>query len=206
MIGFLKFFTIERQFILFVVSFIGIFLMHAWAGFAGSWFPMLIVIFLVTKHLLIGTVNAAAMKMQYGDFDGAEKVLKYTVKPDWLRFTYHGMYYWIKSTIEFRKKNYVEAERLSDIALTLDLHDDFKAMIYLQLMNIYGTKNNKIKVKELYDKAKKLRVTQELVRDNIDQVGQMLEGKHEAQKQMMSKKVQRSMMSSSYMRRNTKKK
>lgn len=206
MINFLRFFTIERQLIIFVVSFISIFFLHAWAGFAGSWLPILIVVLLLAKHLLIGTVNAAAMKMQYGDFDGAEKVLKYTFKPSWLRFTYHGMYYWIKSTIEFQKKNFKEAEQLSNIALGLDLQDDFKAMIYLQLMNVYGTKNNRPKVEELYQKAKKLSITQEPIKKNMEEVGLMLQGKHSAQKQMMGKKVQRSMMSSGYMRRNTKKK
>lgn len=205
MIGFLRFFTIERQFVLFVVSFISIFLLHAWAGFAGSWFPIIIVLSLGIKHLLIGTVNAAAMKMQEGNFEGAENILKYTFKPDWLRFSYHGMYYWIKSTIEFRKKNNKESERLANIALGLDLQDDFKAMIYLQLMNIYGSRNNRIKVKEFYQKAKKLNVSQEAVRHNIEEVGLMLKGQHSSQKQMMGKKAQRSMMNQGYMRRGRKK-
>lgn len=204
MIGFFRFFTIERQFILLIISFISIFLLHYWAGFAGSWFPILIVLILVTKHILIGTVNAAAMKMQYADFDGAEKVLKYTFKPSWLRFTYHGMFYWIKSTIEFQKKNFKESEQLANTALELDLQDDFKAMIYLQLINIYGSKNNRPKVEELYQKTKKLSVTQEAIRSNLEEVGLMLQGKHSAQKQMMGKKAQRSMMGTGYMKRNTK--
>lgn len=206
MIRFFQFFTFERQFIIFLVAAISIVPLHMWAGFAGSWFSILIVLLLLTKHLLIGTVNAAAMKMQMGDFEGAERLLKYTYKPEWLRFTYHGMYYWIQSTLAFRKKEYKEAERLSHIALDLDLQDDFKAMIYLQLMNIYGTRKNTMKVKELYQKAKKLNVTQELVRQNIQEVGLMLQGKHEQQKRMMGKKAQRSMMNQSYMRRGRKRK
>lgn len=205
MVNFLRFFTIERQFILFIVSLIAIVPLHLWAGFAGSWFPILIATFLLVKHLLIGTVNAAAMKMQYGDFDGAERLLGYTFKPSWLRFTYHGMFYWIKSTLAFQKKNFKEAERLSHIALDLDLQDDFKAMIYLQLMNIYGTRNNRMKVKELYQKAKKLNVTQEAVKQNITEVGLMLQGKHAEQKKMMGKKAQRSIMNQGYMRRGRKK-
>lgn len=206
MLGFLRFFTIERQFLLFIFSFIMLFVLHSWAGFAGSWFPMLIIIFLVAKHLLIGTVNAAAMKMQYGDFDGAEKILKYTLKPSWLRFTYHGMYYLIKGRIEFNKKNYKEVERLTEIALKLDLQDDFRAMLYLQLINIHGTRKNQLKVKEYYAKVKKLNVTQQEVKQNIDDIGQMLRGSHKAQKQMMGKKAQRSMMGNSYMKRGRKKK
>ena len=178
MVGFLRFFTIERQFILFVFSIIMMFVLHSWAGFAGSWFPFLIILFLIVKHFLIGTVNAAAMKLQFGDFEGAEKLLKYTIKPSWLRFTYHGMYYLIKGRIEFNKKNYKEVERLTEIALALDLQDDFRAMLYLQLINIYGIRKNQIKVKEYYQKAKKLNVTQEEVKNNIAEIGQMLKGNH----------------------------
>jgi len=201
MVGFLRFFTIERQAILFVVSFIFLFILHAWAGFAGSWLPALIIIFLVVKHILIGTVNAAAMKMQYGDFEGAERLLKYTWKPSWLRFTYHGMYYLIKGRIEFNKKNYKEVERLTNIALKLDLQDDFKAMLYLQLINIYGMRKNQMKIKEYYQLAKKLNVTQEPVKENIKEIGLMLKGKHSQQKQMMGKKAQRSMQNNSYTKR-----
>ncbi len=206
MIGFLRFFTIERQFILFIFSFVLIFVLHSWAGFAGSWFPILIVLSLIVKHLLIGTVNAAAMRMQSGDFDGAEKILKYTLKPNWLRFTYHGMYYLIRGRVEFNKKNYKEVERLTEIALNLELQDDFRAMLYLQMINIHGTRKNQIKVKEYYQKAKKLNVTQLEVKQNIAEVGQMLKGSHKTQKQMMGKKAQRSMMGNSYMKRGRKKK
>ena len=206
MLNFIRFFTIERQFLLFIVSLIAIFPLHAWAGFAGSWFPVLIVLILLIKHLLIGTVNAAAMKMQYGDFDGAEKILKYTFRPSWLRFTYHGMFYLIKSRVEFQKKNFKEVERLSEIALTLDLQDDFRAMIYLQLINIYGMRKNQLKVKDYYQKVKKLNVTQLDVKQNVEEIGRMLKGNHSMQKQMMGKKAQRSMMSNSYMKRGRKKK
>lgn len=206
MINFVRFFTIERQFMLFVGALVAMVALHLWAGFAGSWLPILIIIFLVAKHLLIGTVNAAAMKMQMGDFDGADKILSYTFKPDWLRFTYHGMYYWIKSTIEFQRKNNKESERLANKALGLDLQDDIKGMIYLQLMNIHGTRNNRAKVKDLYQKAKKLNVTQPQVKENIEQVGLMLQGKHSEQKKMMGKKAQRSMMNQGYMRRGRRRK
>lgn len=205
MVGFFRFFTIERQFILFVVALVALVPLHLWAGFAGSWISILIIIILLAKHLLIGTVNASATKMQEGDFEGAERTLNYTLKPSWLRFTYHGMYYWLKSTLAFRNKDFKESERLANVALNLELQDDFKAMIYLQLINIHGQRNNRQKVKELYKKAKKLTVTQEMVRQNIIEVGQMLDGTHAQQKKMMGKKAQRSMTSQSYMRRNRKK-
>lgn len=206
MISFFQFFTFRRQLILFGVALLAIVPLHLWAGFAGSWLPILIVLVLLVKHLLIGTVNAAAMAMQTGDFEEAERLLGYTVKPSWLRFTYHGMYYFVKSTLAFRRKDYKEAEHYANTAMSLDLQDDFKAMLYLQLMNIYGTRNNRVKVKELYDKARKLNVSQEAVRQNIEEVGMMLKGNHPDQKKMMGKKAQRSMMNQGYMRRNNRKK
>lgn len=164
MLSFFQFFTFRRQLILFGVALASIIPLHLWAGFAGSWLPVLVVLILLVKHLLIGTVNASAMAMQTGDFEEAENLLKYTFKPNWLQFTYHGMYYFVKSTLAFRKKNYKEAEQLSNKAMELDLQDDFKAMLYLQLMNNYGTRNNRVKVKELYDKARKLNVSQRRAR------------------------------------------
>lgn len=205
MLSFFQFFTFRRQLILFGVALLAIVPLHMWAGFAGSWLPILLVLILLVKHLLIGTVNAAAMAMQTGDFEEAENLLNYTFKPSWLQFTYHGMYYFVKSTLAFRKKNYKEAEQHSNKAMDLDLQDDFKAMLYLQLMNIYGTRNNRIKVKEFYEKARKLNITQEPVRQNIAEVGQMLKGTHPQQKKMMGKKAQRSMMNQGYMRRGRKK-
>ena len=78
-------------------------------------------------------------------------------------------------------------------------------MLYLQLINIHGVRKNQLKVKEYYQKAKKLNVTQEEVKNNIAEIGQMLKGNHKTQKQMMGKKAQRSMMGTSYMKRGRKK-
>lgn len=199
--GFLRFFTIERQAILFVLSFIGIFGFHYMWGFAGSWFPILIVLILVIKHLLIGTVNAAAMKMQMGDFDGAESILKYTLKPSWLKFGFHGAYYMMKSKIAMLRKDYKEGERLSMIALELDLQEDMKASIYLDLIGISAQRKNQAKAKEYLQKAKKLNVTQPMIKEKIKEVEDMLKGRHQTQKKMMGKKAQRSMMQGGFMKR-----
>ena len=40
-----------------------------------------------------------------------------------------------------------------------------------------------------------------MVKENIEEVGSMLQGKHSEQKKMMGKKAQRSMMNQGYMRR-----
>lgn len=199
--GFLRFFTIQRQLILFGLALLSIIPLYMWAKFAGAWISILVVILFLAKHIVIGTVNSAALKMQEQDLAGARKILSYTWKPSWLRFTFHGMYYFVLSSIEFQDKNYKQSEKLANTAMTLDLQDDYKAMLYLQLINIYGQRKNIPKVKELLKECKKLSVTQEMVQYKIDETEQMLKGTHPSQKKMMGKKAQRSMMNQGYMGR-----
>src|SRR5690606_35282818 len=103
MLGFIRFFTFERQVILFALCFVLSVVLIITTGFAWAWMPLIFVILLPVKHFLIGTVNGAAMKMQMGDVDGAERLLKYVIKPSWLQFGYHGMYYFIKSSVAMQK-------------------------------------------------------------------------------------------------------
>ena len=204
MIGFFRFFTFQRQLFIFVTCLVLIPVLHLWAGFAGSWLPILLSIILLIKHLLIGSVNAAAMQLQDGDFEGAEKTLGYTWRPDKLKLGFNGMFYLIKARVEFQKKNYELVEKLSKKALSFDLQDDFKAMVYLQLINIYGQRRNTNRVKDYLQKCKKLNVTQEMIKINILEVEKMVKGTHDQQKKMMGKKAQRSMMNQGFQGRGNK--
>ncbi len=187
MLSFFQFFTIERQLVLFVVSFIGVFVLHYLFGFAGSWLPLLIMIFLLVKYAILGTVNAAVMKMQVGDFAGAERTLSWTKKPSWLRFGYHGVFYMLKSQFAFQRGDHNAAESYAEKALSLDLQDDMKAGLYLELINIYGQRRNIPKVKELYQRGRKLNITVPQLREKYKEIELMLEGKHESQQQMMQR-------------------
>lgn len=204
MIGFFRFFTFQRQLFIFATCLVLIPVLHLWAGFAGSWLPILLSIILLIKHLLIGSVNAAAMQLQDGDFEGAEKTLGYTWRPDKLKLGFNGMFYLIKARVEFQKKNYELVEKLSKKALSFDLQDDFKAMVYLQLINIYGQRRNTNRVKDYLQKCKKLNVTQEMIKINILEVEKMVKGTHDQQKKMMGKKAQRSMMNQGFQGRGKK--
>lgn len=183
MLGFFQFFTIQRQLILFIVSFFGIFALHYWIGFAGSWLPALIVIFLAIKYIILGTVNAAVMEMQMGDFEKAERILNWTKKPSWLRFGYHGVFFMLKSQFAFQRQDFAAAESYAEKALTLDLADDMKAGLYLELINIHAQRRNVPKVKELLAKSKKLNVTVPQLKEKFKEVELMLEGKHPQQQQ-----------------------
>lgn len=191
MFSFVQFFTLRRQVILFVLSLVAMVGLHIWVGFAASWIPALIVIFLVVKYCLLGTVNAAVMEMQMGNFDQAEKVLNWTKKPSWLRLGYHGVFYMLKSQFAFQRKDYEVSEVLANKALTLDLQDDMKAGLYFQLINIYGERKNINKVKELYNQAKKLNITMPEIKMKLKEVEMMLEGKHPQQQQMVQQQRSR---------------
>jgi hypothetical protein len=211
--GFIKFFTFQRQVILFFLCLgLTIFLWPT-VSLAWAWMPLLVVIILLTKHLLIGTVNGAAMKMQEGDADGADRLLKYTIKPSWLQFGYHGMFYFMKSTIAMQKGDTKKAESLTNHVLTMKIADDFKGMAYLQLININAMqlqrdpKNMIIinRIKELHAKTKKLNITTPQVKEQLAQVDMMLKGDHEMQRKMQSsgKGGMKSMMQQGFMKRNT---
>jgi tetratricopeptide (TPR) repeat protein len=184
MFAFAQFFTLKRQLMLFIGSFVCIFLFHYWFGFAGSWLPFLIALFLGVKYVILGTVNGAVMEMQMGNFPEAEKILGWTRFPHWLRFGYHGVFYMLKSQMAFQRGDHNSAESYAEKALSLDLQDDMKAGLYLELVNIYGMRKNVPKVKEFMQKAKKLNITVPQIRDKFKEVELMLEGKHESQQRM----------------------
>lgn len=211
--GFLRFFTFDKQVILFGVSLALTVFLWLTVGFAWAWITLLIVIILLTKHILIGTVNGAAMKMQEGDADGAEKLLKYTLKPSWLQFGYHGMYYFMQSTIAMQKGDVKKAEVLTNKVLNMKVADDFKAMAYLQLINISSMQlqrdpKNQIvinRIKELHAKTKKLNISTPQVKEQLDQVDLMLKGEHQGQRKMATpgKGGMKSMMQQGFMKRSS---
>jgi hypothetical protein len=178
--------------------------------------PLLIVIVLLTKHLLIGTVNGAAMKMQEGDADGADKLLNYTFNPSWLQFGYHGMFYFMRSTIAMQKGDTKKAEALTNKVLSMKIADDFKGMAYLQLINIQAMQlqrdpKNLIvinKIKELHAKTKKLNITTPQVKEQLAQVDMMLKGDHDMQRKMQTpgKGGMKTMMQQGFMKRSPGKK
>jgi hypothetical protein len=209
--GFLRFFNFQRQIILFFVSLALTIFLWLTVGLVWAWIPLLVVIILLTKHILIGTVNGAALKMQEGDAEGADKLLNYTFKPSWLQFGYHGMYYFMKSTIAMQKGDTKKAESLTYKVLTMKIADDFKGMAYLQLINVQAMqlqrdpKNLLIvnKIKELHAKTKKLNITTPQVKEQLAQVDMMLKGDHESQRKMQSsgKGGMKAMMQQGFMKR-----
>lgn len=205
MLRFISFFTLKRQAILFVVSTILAFTLQFTWGFAWSWIFFLIMILLLTKYFLLGTVNAAAMAMQMGNLDEAQRLLSYTKKPEWLRFGYHPSYYLIKGQILFQKGEDAKTEQLCYKALKLEMPDDLKATFYLLLVNITGKKQQAMgttmggaqqtqmrkKLGDYLKELKKLNVTEGMIKEQIKQLDLAMQGKHPDQAKMMRKQQQR---------------
>ena len=144
----------------------------------GFWysFPVLLVgLILLAVYILFGSVNSAAKHIQEGDFDAADKKLALTLKPDWLYVTQRAFYAIMKGSIAMNNKDMEEAERLFDKALNMDLpSDNEKAMVLLQLSNINASKSKWKAAKNYFREAKKLKVTEVQIKEQIGQFEKQL--------------------------------
>lgn len=187
MIKFITFFTFERLVILFLVCTGLFFLVTFTSGFVWSWPFMLVMIFLVIRYFLLGSVGAAAQKLQVQDFEGAKKMLGYTYKPSWLRFGMEAMYYFLLSSINQNDKDMDGAEKNLRRSVELGLPDtDSNAMAYMNLAALAFQKNNKRECEEWVKKARKTKTTNTMITDYLDQIEQALKApKMTMQQQMM---------------------
>ena len=80
------------------------------------WLPGLI---LTLAHLFIGTSATASQLMQMGDLDGAEKMLKTTINPNWLISVFRANFFAIKGMIAMQKQDPAAAEESMRIAAAL---------------------------------------------------------------------------------------
>lgn len=148
---------------------LGIWLTAAFGVWYGIWF-ILVSLGLLASYLLLGTVNSAAQLVQKTDFAGAEKRLGLTLSPNLLYVTNRAIYYIMKGSIAMNKKENNEAEALFEKALKLKLPtDNEKAMVLLQLANISAMKNKWNAAKIYFKDAKKLKVTESAIKDQISQ-------------------------------------
>ncbi|WP_235292203.1 tetratricopeptide repeat protein [Portibacter lacus] len=148
---------------------LGIWLTAAFGVWYGIWF-ILVSLGLLASYLLLGTVNSAAKFVQVTDFDGAEKRLGMTLSPKLLYVTNRAIYYIMKGSIAMNRKENNEAEDLFQKALALKLPtDNEKAMVLLQLANINAMKNKWNASKIYLNDAKKLKVTEGQIKEQIQQ-------------------------------------
>ncbi len=143
------------------------------ALFVGFWysFPVLLIgIILLLVYIFFGSVNSAAKHIQNEEFDEAEKKLNLTLKPDWLYITQRAFYYIMKGSIAMHRKDMKTAESYFDTALQMDLpSDNERGMILLQLANINGAKGKWTAAKNYFREAKKLNITEGMIKGQLDQ-------------------------------------
>ncbi len=132
-------------------------------------FPLLLIgLILLAVYIFFGSVNSAAKHIQDGDFDGAEKKLNLTVKPDWLYVTQRAFYYIMKGSIAMNNKDMVGAEALFDKALHMNLpSDNERAMVLLQLSNINASKQKWKAAKNYFRELKKLDITETQIKGQV---------------------------------------
>lgn len=150
------------------VSFIGGIILTVLYGFGYSWILFLIGIIFLVSYLLLGTIQTAATLIQAQDFEGAEKRLNLTLTPKTLYVTNRAFYYILSGTLALNKKDNDKAEGLFNEALKLNLpSDNEKGMVLLQLANINGSKNKWTAAKNHYREAKKLKITQPELKEQL---------------------------------------
>ena len=139
----------------------------------GFWygFPFLLVgIAMLVGYLLLGTVQSAAQLVQDQRFDEAEKRLNLTLSPKLLYKTNRAFFYMLHGTLAMQRRDNDAAEEFLTKARSIELpSDNEKAMVSLQLANIYATRNNWNKAKIYVSEMKKLKVTEPMIKEQIKQ-------------------------------------
>lgn len=144
----------------------------------GFWyaFPLLLVgLLLLLSYFLLGTVQSASQMVQAQDFDGAEKRLNLTIKPDWLYVTNRAYYYIMKGSVAAGRNDIKGSEVFFNQALELNLpSDNEKGMVLLQLAGINANKGKWTEAKNYFNRAKKLKITEPQIKSQFDMLQKAL--------------------------------
>ncbi len=160
--------NIYVKFALIAIGFIlGILLISMYGFWYG--FPFLFMgIIMLASYLMLGTIQSAGKFVEMGDFAAADKRLNLTATPKLLYVTNRAVYYIMKGSIAAGQNNSKVAEEYFQTALSIKLpSDDEKAMVLLQLANLNANKQKWTQARNYYKEAKKLKVTQQQIKDQI---------------------------------------
>ena len=123
----------------------------------------------------MGTVQSAAQLVEAQDFDGAEKRINMTLKPEWLYATNRAYYYILKGSVAFQKKDNANGEIYFKKAQEIDLpSDNERAMVQLQLANLSASKGKWGEAKLYHKELKSLKVTEPQLKAQIEQFNQVM--------------------------------
>lgn len=161
--------NIYLKFALIALCLVGGVILTVMFGFWYAFIFLLLGLGLLASYFLLGTVQSAAEFIQLQDFVGAEKRLNLTFFPRLLYVTNRAIFYLLKGSIEMSKQNTKVAETYFNTALELELpSDNEKAMVILQLANINAQRNNWTGAKVQFAQVKKLKITEPMIKEQID--------------------------------------
>jgi len=148
-----------------------------WASL-GIWYGIFFVItglVLLAGYLFLGTVAPAAQQVQMQDFDGAEKTLDLTLKPEWLYSANRAFYYMMRGNIALSRKQIAEGEAWLRKAESIDIPTPAeKATLHFQLAQIEYQKKNFPAAKKYLNKAKEANIKIPQIREQIEMMDQAL--------------------------------
>lgn len=173
--------NIYVKFALIAIGFIGGIALWSMYGFGWAWPFLILGIIMLVSYLMLGTVQSAALLVQDMNFEGAKKRLGLTAHPRLLYVTQRAFYYIMKASIATSEKDNKTAEELYDKALNLKLPSgNEKAMILLQLANINANKGKWTIARNYFKEAKKLKVTEGQIKEQIGQFEKALSNRGQA--------------------------
>jgi tetratricopeptide (TPR) repeat protein len=133
---------------------------------------------LLIGYLLLGTINSAAMLVQTGKMEEAEKRLRLTFWPKLLYVANRAYFYMLKGTIAMNQKDMDAGEMWLRKAQEIKLpSDNEKAMLELQLANIAASKGKWNQAVLHFKKIKELKITEPALREQVKQFEKALENR-----------------------------
>ena len=156
--------------------------------FVSFWYALplfLVAVGLFVGYVLLGTVPSAAELVQVQQIDAASERLDLTKFPNLLLKPIRANYHMIRGMIAQVRKDSDLAEQHLLTADALDVGDNERAMIKLQLASIAGQRNNVNKAKGLIRETKTLNITEAAIREQVAQFEAQLKQYGAARSQQM---------------------
>ncbi len=149
----------------------------------GFWyaFPLLLLgLAFLIGYILLGTVQSAAVLLQEGDFDAAEKRLDLTLKPAWLYSTNRAYFYMLKGSLAMSRQDMDESEAWLLKAKEVEVPtENERAMLELQLANIMASRDRWKAAKLHYRNAKKMKITEGAIKEQLQQFEKALSNRNQ---------------------------
>ncbi|WP_020566709.1 tetratricopeptide repeat protein [Neolewinella persica] len=144
----------------------------------GIWYGIFFVItglILLGGYIFLGTVAPAAKQIQSQDFDGAEKTLNMTLKPEWLYSANRAFYYMMRGNIALQRKDINGGEVWLRKAEAIDIPTPTeKATLHFQLAQIEYQRKNFNAAKKYLKKAQDANIKIPQIREQIDMMDKAL--------------------------------